>query len=222
MKPVRSPEPMHRRDFLQRGVLFGLTLCGGAGGCATKPMRQEIHQLEGSLTVDGRPAGPDTLIRPGQTVATSGQGRLTLVMGEDAFLLGPSTRVAFQPADSRQPMTSTGFTLQAGRILSVFGPGPRGIKTPTATIGIRGTGLFLQAEPERDYLCLCYGRIEIRMHAKPEQVIPLESRYHASRYLSGASAPSKAPMHNHTDEELFLLESLVNRRPLLDDGATGY
>ncbi|MBF0178894.1 MAG: hypothetical protein HQM03_02580 [Magnetococcales bacterium] len=202
--------------------MFGLTLCMGAGGCAKKPLRQEIHQLEGALTVDERPAGPETIIRPGQTVATSGQGRVTVVMGEDAFLIGPNTRVSFQPADARRPMSSTGFTLHSGRILSVFGPGPKNLKVPTATIGIRGTGIFLQAEPERDYLCLCYGRIDIRMHANPEEVIPLESRHHASRHLSGSSAPVKAPMLNHTDEELYLLESLVNRRPDLDETATGY
>ncbi|MBF0127891.1 MAG: FecR domain-containing protein [Magnetococcales bacterium] len=211
---------MHRRLFLLQGVLLGLTLSGA--GCAPPIIRQGIHRREGELLVGGQAAGVETPVRPGDTVATGAGGRAVLVMGDDAFLLGSDTRVEFHSPSPSSPRSSTGFTLTSGKILSVLGAGSKTLKIPTAIIGIRGTGIFLQVEPEQDYLCLCYGRIEIRMRATPDIGTPLESRNHASRYLKATAPIRKAPMISHTDEELYMLEALVNRRPLLEDSTQGY
>ena len=53
--------------------------------------------------------------------------------------------------------------LLTGSLLSVFGE--RGanqalsVNTSTATIGIRGTGIYMEAEPDLTYLCTCYGTV---------------------------------------------------------------
>ena len=45
-----------------------------------------------------------------------------------------------------------------GAVLSVFSPGEsKTLRTSTATIGIRGTAVYLEAEESRTYVCTCYG-----------------------------------------------------------------
>ncbi|MBF0340188.1 MAG: hypothetical protein HQL95_04400 [Magnetococcales bacterium] len=210
-----------RRLFLLQGLLLGLTLCNG--GCVSPKIRQGIHRMEGELQVDGQSVGTEAIVRPGNTVATGSGGQTVLVMEEDAFLLGAGTTVSFHPKSPSVATTQTvhvhppdtaGFTLHAGKILSVFGSGSRTLKVPSAVIGIRGTGIFLQVEPTQDYVCLCYGRADIRMNADPLVGESLETQHHESpRYLAPEGLIRKAPMLNHTDEELFMLEALVNRQP---------
>ncbi|MBF0214218.1 MAG: hypothetical protein HQM00_11775 [Magnetococcales bacterium] len=231
-----------RRLFLLQGLALGVAL--GGGGCAAMPIRQGVRMLEGPGRLGGSPARVDGIVKPGETVTTGAGARMVLVMGEDAFLLGEQTTLHFHEAPMPTPtptpepestnrkippepetaLKPVGFTLQSGRVLSVFGAGPRTLMVPTATIGVRGTGLFLQVAPEQDYLCLCYGRVEIRMKHAPGNVETLEAHHHAARYLGEKAAPRKAPMLNHTDEELFMLEALVNRRPPFEAGgyAPGY
>ncbi|MBF0189687.1 MAG: hypothetical protein HQL99_00890 [Magnetococcales bacterium] len=230
-----------RRLFLMQGALLGVAL--GAGGCAPLPIRQGVRRIAGEARLGARALEVEGLVQPGDTVTTGPKGRMVLVMGEDAFLLGENTVLSFsaEPATpaptlepeapaaralqsrSASPPGATGFTVRSGRVLSVFGAGARTLITPTATIGIRGTGLFLHVAPEQDYLCLCYGRVEIRMNANPRHIEALEARHHAARYLSPDASIRQGPMINHTDEELFMLEALVNRRPPFEEGVTpGY
>ncbi|MBF0462274.1 MAG: hypothetical protein HQL87_12860 [Magnetococcales bacterium] len=215
-----GPFASQRRLFILQGVIFCLTL--GYMGCVPLPIRQGVHRMDGELLVDGQPVGPEAIIRPGDTVVTGSGGQTVLVMEENAFLLGEQTTVTFH-ADPDPPVAQTaarhvsgltGFSLQRGRILSVFGPGPKLLKVPSAVIGIRGTGIFLQVEPAQDYVCLCYGEAEIRMNADLAVSEVIHTRHHESpRFLSGDGTIRKAPMLHHTDEELFMLEALVNRRP---------
>ena len=224
--------PVGRRLFLLQSMLLGLTLC--SGGCAPlPPIRQGIHRLDGELQVDGHPEGLEAVIKPNSTVSTGSSGHAVLVMGEDAFLLGEKTKVTFHPdpASSKRPTVissekkavpsqirrTIGFTLHAGKILSVFGAGAKTLKVPTAVIGIRGTGLFLQVHSDHDYMCLCYGRADIRMNADPSVREELKTQHHESpRALTADAQIHVAPMLNHTDEELYMLEALVNRKPAFD------
>jgi hypothetical protein len=41
--------------------------------------------------------------------------------------------------------------------------------TTTATIGIRGTGCYIEAEEARTYFCLCYGEAEVAPKGDPKQ-----------------------------------------------------
>ncbi|MBF0614358.1 MAG: hypothetical protein G8237_01205 [Magnetococcales bacterium] len=220
-----------RRQFLWHSVVWSAALW--PAGCVLMPVRQGVQWIEGEAWLDGRILNAYDQILPGVTLSTGAHSRLVLVSGDDAFLLGAHTTLTFHsanlpestpepdhPASHAPPVeepvvaAATGFTLQSGRVLSVFGSGARTLVIPTATIGVRGTGLFLQVAPEQDYLCLCYGTIEIRMqHALPGKGSDLHATHHASRYLTPNGVIHTAPMLNHTDEELFMLEALVNRRP---------
>ena len=49
-----------------------------------------------------------------------------------------------------------------GKLLSVHARGSNvQMSTVVATIGIRGTGVYLEADPEQTYVCTCYGVTDI-------------------------------------------------------------
>ncbi len=54
-------------------------------------------------------------------------------------------------------------------MLSVFGKGRTRVETKTAVLGVRGTGVYIEAEPERTYICVCYGKIELTARATGER-----------------------------------------------------
>ena len=107
--------------------------------------------------------------------------------------------------------------LVAGKLLGVFGGGAeRRLVTATATIGIRGTGAYIEAEARRTYFCLCYGTAEVSAIVGGARD-SYSTRHHESpRYIYGDGRKRsivRANVANHTDSELILLESLVGRTP---------
>jgi hypothetical protein len=90
--------------------------------------------------------------------------------------------------------------------------------TPTATIGIRGTGWYAESDPEQTYFCTCYGTVDIAASNDPESKETVVSKHHdRPLYVLGKSAAARsirsAPFINHTDQELMLIETLVGRTP---------
>jgi hypothetical protein len=107
-----------------------------------------------------------------------------------------------------------------GSLLSVFSRRQQGqrldLSASTATIGIRGSGIYLEVEPELTYLCTCYGQVAVNAVDDPDDAELITTTNHDSpRYIS--SKPSQgtrirnAPVKNHTNTELRLLENLVGR-----------
>ena len=112
----------------------------------------------------------------------------------------------------------SGLRILSGKILSVFSPGRRRtIQAVTATIGIRGTAVYVEAEPDRTYVCTCYGTVELVSRDDPTARETIRSKHHDQpRYVMASGAPQMimgAAVVNHTDAELILLEGLVGRRP---------
>jgi hypothetical protein len=135
------------------------------------------------------------------------------VVGEDAYLLRENSRVEL----GGRELFVDALRLVTGRLMGVFGKGgDRRISTPAATIGIRGTGAYLEAEDARTYFCLCYGDAEIATTDGAARDA-FSTRHHDSpRYIYGdgrANPITGARVSNHTDEELIMLEALVSRRP---------
>ena len=111
----------------------------------------------------------------------------------------------------------------------MLGTGARRIETPNAAIGIRGTGIYVEVERERTYVCTCYGIADIQAKDNPQARETVATKHHDQpRYVYGKSMASirmieGAPVINHTDAELVMLEALVGRRPpFLDSGAPSY
>jgi hypothetical protein len=174
--------------------------------------QQGVRAAKGDISIAGKPAAPGTPVRPGDTIVLGKGALATFVVGEDAFLMR---------ADSRAELVGSGALVSAvrlltGALLGVFGGGERRVATSTATIGIRGTGAYLEAEPGRTYFCLCYGTAEVAATVG-EARDSYSTRHHESpRYIYGdgrKEAIVPASVANHTDAELILLESLVGRTP---------
>ncbi len=199
---------------------------GAAGHVAVKP---GVQELSGDVRLNGQPAHKGQEVFPGDVCATGKDGSCTIVIGEHVYLLREDSVVEFYAEDFEEGLNgsvSGKIRLFAGAMLSVFAPTKTQIVTPMATIGIRGTACYVEMQTGRTYACVCYGGADLstRQGTLLERV---STQHHDSpRYIYEADAPQqidKAPVINHTDAELRMLEALVGRVPAFDEpGAEPY
>ena len=162
---------MRRRDVL-KGTLVA------AAAAAVSPLRviQEalalgavesgVYRIKGTVLVNGRTATEKMPLRAGDVIVTGQGAELVFVANKDAFLVRENTRLEL--GGSAGAIILTGFRVITGAVLSVFERGrPKRVVTSTATIGIRGTGLYVESEPTRSYVCTCYGVSDIEANANP-------------------------------------------------------
>ena len=183
---------------------------------AAGSLERGVHRVRGDVRVNGVPAKEGMFVAVGDIITTGADGEVVFVTGKDAFLIRANSRVEAQGVAG--PLLLSGLRVITGAVLSVFAPGePKIMRTATATIGIRGTSLYLEAEEARTYVCCCYGEAEIVSTADPSARETVRTQHHEQpRYVMGSGAPQMlmgAPVVNHSDAELMLLESLVGRRP---------
>jgi hypothetical protein len=207
-----------RRAVLKAAAALAVQMALLRRALAAGTIEKGIYRVRGDARVNGEPARAGQEIRPGDTVTTGPGAELVFVVGRDAYLVRERSRLSFA-ADA--------LRIATGAVLSVFGSGRRRIETATATIGIRGTGVYVEAEPERTYVCTCYGEVDLEARDDPASRETVRTRHHeAPRYIMARGAPQmlmQAPVVNHSDAELILLESLVGRRPpFMDSGVNPY
>ena len=133
-----------------------------------------IYRIQGRVRVNGKPVQRGQTIVPGDMLQTGAGGQVIFVMGQDAFLLRGSSRL--------ETAGSNGFAdtlrLVTGKLLSVFSAGERHVVTPTATVGIRGTGLYVEAQPKRTYVCTCYGSVVVSPAGMPNMKETITTEHH--------------------------------------------
>jgi len=210
-----------RRAILAAGAGIAFSLAGLGRALAADRIVRGVRTVSGDVSVNGRPAAVGTQVRPGDSVVAGPGGEVVFVVGRDAFLVRADTRVDLE-ARSKSALLA-GLRIVTGRVLSVFASGQaKRIVTETATVGIRGTGVYVEAEPGRTYVCTCYGRVEIASRDDPSARETIRTTHHDQpRYVMAMGAPQMlmgAPVVNHTDAELILLEGLVGRRPPFGTG----
>ncbi len=183
---------------------------------------QGFHKLQGRVLLNDQAAVIGAQVKPGDRIVTGDNGMAVFVLDRDAYLLRNNSRLELGPAldviktDKFAIETVGSLTLLAGKMLSVFGKGEKKIKLPTATVGIRGTAIYAEADVQRSYLCTCYGNVLIQSSKNPAvQETVVTQKHDAPRYIyaSGEQLIVKAPVINHTDDELFMLEAMVGRMP---------
>lgn len=232
------PLQFSRRNLLRLAAIATL----GAGGlsgylaralaAARVPLHPGVHEIGGEVHINNQPARLGQLVRPGDVVVTGKKAKTVIVIGKDAFLLRANTR--FEVRGQPERRDAHGVTQEAvvealrivgGAVLSVFGRGRKRIETPFVTIGIRGTGVYVESDSERSYVCTCYGETEIAALQDSAIRETVMTKHHESpRYITGGPTPriEKAPVLNHTDAELDMLEVLVGRRTPFDPFGSGY
>jgi hypothetical protein len=183
---------------------------------AQKAIAKGVHGVRGQPLLNGAPVAAGMPVRAGDTVNTGAGGELVFVVGRDAMLARANTRVEVQGESGS--LIATGLRILTGALLTVFSPGePKRVQTPTATIGIRGTAVYVEAEPDKTYVCTCYGTAELAAVDDPGATETVSTRHHEEpRYIMAKGAPQmlmRAPVINHTDTELTMLEALLGRRP---------
>ena len=141
------------------------------------------------------------------------------VIGKSVYLLRENTRLDIESEASENYKESaiTVLRMLRGKMLAVARQRDRSIITSTAVIGVRGSGIYVEAEPERTYVCMCYGTADIGAKADAGIKETVQTKHHESPrwvYAAGASRLiEKAPVINHTDQELIMLEKMVGRLP---------
>ena len=207
-----------RRSWL-RGAAAGGVALGLSGlrlALAAGMVEEGVHSVRGEARINGVPAGRGMHVKPGDVITTGRDAELVVVMARDAYLVRGDTRIEFA---ARAAQSAAGFLrVVTGALLSVFEPGSiRQIRTQTAAIGIRGTGVYVEAEAARTYVCTCYGTAELVPLDDPQEAETVRTTHHDQpRYIYPKGMPrmiDDAPVINHTDAELVMLESLVGRRP---------
>jgi ribosomal protein L27 len=223
-----------RRRLLKALAAAGLLGPAGISGLirdalakGDAPIRPGLHKVRGEVIVNHRVATEGQLIRAGDTIVTGRGSEAIYVIGQDAFMQRELTTVNFG-ADAVQNL----MRVVSGKLLSVFGKGAKTIQVSTATIGIRGTGCYIEDEgtgaKARTYFCLCYGNVELTPTAAPQERERYSTVHHDKpMYIHNDMKMPKmmvpAGVINHSDAELELLESLVGRLPpFYGQGGTKY
>ncbi|MDH3451309.1 MAG: hypothetical protein OEN20_02735 [Gammaproteobacteria bacterium] len=222
-----------RRDFLVRALGAGFFASGLAGAMLQAaygagkvprelPPGKSIYEIKGRASVDGTQASLDTQVQPNSLLETGRSSRIIFAVGKDAFILRSNSRLQL----SGNELVNT-LRLAAGAVLSVFGKSEHRIVTTTASVGIRGTGIYVESDPERSYVCTCYGVTDIQAATDANSREQITSLHHdAPRYVTAGGAVGQriqpAPFINHTDTELMLIEELVGRVPPFAFSGSGY
>ncbi|MCP4106008.1 MAG: hypothetical protein GY749_10790 [Desulfobacteraceae bacterium] len=214
-----------RRTFLVKilaGSAFGAFGAGlpsfvrQAAAAGTKSHPQSMQKIQGDVKINGIPAKPGATVKPGDTVTTGQKSMAVFVVGQSAYLLRENShlKLASDSPEKSENKAANILRLVKGKMLSVFGRGKRKIMTPTAVAGVRGTGIYLEVEPDRTFICLCYGTADI--DSKVGQRKTVKTKHHGSPmyiYADKTEPITGGTLTNHTDEELIMLESLVGRKP---------
>lgn len=203
-----------RRQFLSKSAgIASLAGLSNALAMGQQPLATGIRRIKGDVRVNGAPARVEQAVLQGDTITTGAGSEVIYVMGNNAYLMRDNSSMQFL-----QDGAVGVLRLITGKVLAVFGPGAKRIETQAATIGIRGTACYMEAlDAQPLYFCLCYGTADIQPLADPAQARTLATTYHdAPLYIgsdTGKPLLEKAPVKNHRDLELILLEESVGRQP---------
>jgi len=223
-----------RRQWLIQALALGVL--GGAAGQAhaqgfsifgSKPAKlpasQSIYRISGDVRVNDQAATLATPVKPGDVLQTGQNSEVVFVVNTHSMILRADSHLTIEAGPRRSSDSSIsglligGLRLLSGKLLSVSRNSPMTVNTPTATIGIRGTGFYIEADPDLSYFCTCYGNTEVQATADPESRETIVATHHDRPvYIAKDGGTGKnirsAPFQNHSDQELALIETLVGRK----------
>jgi hypothetical protein len=232
-----------RRRFLKGSIVDGLRLLALSGGLMPllsqqahaelfgsipddMPDNRSVYKLTGQVFINGEAASLDTFIQATAEIKTGPKSEIIFVVGEDAHIVRENSVVQL----SGQGTVESGLKVLTGKILSVFGKRKKGetviVDTSTATIGIRGTGLYVESSEESSYVCTCYGVVDIASkNGNDSELITATHHDNPRRIYKKATKNAyieKAPLINHTDQELAIIEALLGRVPPFPNFTNNY
>jgi hypothetical protein len=219
------PDDEKRREYLVKLLTMSALTATPMGvlhaawwGSTPKKMADDksIFSLEGDVRVNGQRADMGTQIKGGDVVSTQRDSEVIFAVGGDSFVLRSSSEMEIEGGG----IFVSALRMLTGSVLSVFGKrsGQQQLimSSSTATIGIRGTGVYMESEPGLTYLCTCYGQVGLYSSDDLDDSELLTATHHdAPKYITDkkvrGTSIRPAPFKNHTDAELKILESIVGR-----------
>lgn len=200
-----------RRSLLQAAALWMAT---GGFTAARAQSRSNIVELRGEVMRNGEALTPQHTIATGDRIETGPGATVVFAVGDGAFMVRQNSRVALE---GETPAAVKVLRLVSGAVASVWGRGAdRKVILPTATAGIRGTGVYAEVfadQGDRGYFCNCYGTVDL---AAGNESLVSEASYHQSFWVETAPRNGRlltpAGAINHTDEEMEFLASLIDQR----------
>ncbi len=199
----------HRRRFLADCAALG------AGALLPLPAAAQwgvVHELSGEVLLNGARMARNAAIRAGQTISTGKDGHIWFTVAGDAYFLRPGSELRLRPAGVRDTVIQA-LRLVTGALGATFGRGPaRRVYAETVTIGIRGTGIYVETTPQETYACNCFGSTELMSASTGSmmEAVAVTTEYHMARLIS-AERVVPAPFERHTNEEILRLERLAGR-----------
>jgi len=207
-----------RRAILRigAGLAIWVQMASLRRALAAGKIEKGVYRVRGDVRVNGVRATQGMDIKAGDRIETGPNAEIVFVINRDALLVRSNARV--DVLGTAGALLATGLRIVTGAVLSVYASGERRrIETPTATIGIRGTGIYVDAMSDKTYVCTCYGIADIEPAGDPASRETIRTSHHEQpRYVMAKGAPQMlmgAPVVDHTDAELMMLESLVGRVP---------
>ena len=196
---------MERRHFIRNAAALGAGALLPVPAAAQRSPFAEIHELSGEVLLDGRRIARNAGIQAGQTLATGPDGRIWFTLAGDAYFLRPGSELRLRGFPGRDTVVEV-LRLITGALGATFARGPRrSVIAGTVTIGIRGTGVYVEAGAQEVYACTCFGETEAGGN-------PVSARNHAARRIRRSDLRlAEAPLEHHTSEEMARLESLAGR-----------
>ena len=218
----RGSDGPYLGDLISRRHFLRAAAAGAAG--IVVPLealaeQDQVHDLKGKVTINGRPATWKSDILPGDRIATGSDGHFVFVMGRDAFMLRSRSELVIERQEDN------GFLrLLTGALGAAFGRGRRRqVIAANVTAGIRGTGIYLETRGDGTYFCTCWGEVDLASSEDPKDHEIVTSTRHVPRLVSfkprDGTRFREAPFETHTDEEMDILQKCVGRRsPILVPG----
>ena len=201
---------MKRRHFLAAAAGALLPLPAPAQSA-------RIHELSGEVLINGYRMAPNSAIFPGQTIQTGADGRIWFTLGGDAYFLRPRSELRLI-ADEARGLLADVLRLVTGGLGATFRSGRRrSVIAQTATIGIRGTGVYVETSRAETYACTCFGTTEKYSNATGTMMERLEvtAQNHLARRILADPVMGmrivEARFERHTSEEIARLEQLAGR-----------
>lgn len=183
------------------------------------PASQSIYRLFGNVRVNGTAANLSTFIGPNDTIETGNDSEIVFVVGGNSMIVRSNSVLKLSgEKEASGNFVMSAMRLLTGKLLSVSRNQQHNVQTQTATIGIRGTGFYVESDPELTYFCTCYGLTEVASSSDPTSKETIAASHHDKPLYITANAQAgknvrKAGFINHTDQELMLIETLVGRTP---------
>jgi hypothetical protein len=206
MRAIR-PEPQKSRVrpwWLVPAAAFAALLLVPALKLARRPAA-EIVAVQGTILVSGRPAGAGSPLRVGETIAVDPASEAIVRIGSRAvFRLSHGGRAVISRAGSEIDLS-----LQDGWALSAVNKGnPYSVVTAHGRIAALGTVFIVRAGAQRDYVCICSGRLLLTGHFPAREIA---AQHHLDVYISsdGAPVPAAGPLDGHTDGEIATLKAFL-------------